>query len=603
MSILLNSLNFPKLLLSFFLILFGYKVYFLQISPLLRKKKFITFLSKRNIIWYNYEKNDSNLEYYLYLNSQKFSKNICQKITNKIFKKKNKSFIQNNFLKESYFKKVLEKNIYLLLWEHLELLEVAHSLKKNSQKKVIIFCSNDFVFKYLNDFKKYKFKNFNIIPNFDIFKYVIKFLIKSTIQILNLIFKKKKKIKYNKPNNFKIAYFPNQGIKYGNLYLKDQFYSYGKKSKLNPHKILHVELNSNNFPKNNLPLYKKLKLSNVFVSNNINYLDTIKHLILINLRDLTFVINLFFYDLRLFFIIEMSLFKIKNYSDFLQNYKDLKLILVGQEYNFPREMLMVCKKQKIKTIAIQDRITLTKLNNGMMFDEYLIPSPIVGKIYAKEKNIDKKITKLVSSKMIKVDNYNIKNKKKNKKNKKNCLIIDYHSQKNWYTNGRNFTNSWRVNKNLYKIVISLAEKYKNVNFLIKSKNYDWLKIDEFKQTIHKIKKNKNIKILNDYKIWTPEKAVLAADFALGHHSSIIDEMIYVEKAVIIYAPNKFPIDIFPFSKKIIATDKSQIFKKFDSIIYNYKFKKNEITKESNKIFYKKNSLNVKNYLEKKTNSI
>ena len=80
----------------------------------------------------------------------------------------------------------------MLLWEHLELLEVAHSLKKNSQKKVIIFCSNDFVFKYLNDFKKYKFKNFNIIPNFDIFKYVIKFLIKSTIQILNLIFKKKK---------------------------------------------------------------------------------------------------------------------------------------------------------------------------------------------------------------------------------------------------------------------------------------------------------------------------------------------------------------------------------------------------------------------------
>ena len=313
MPILLNSLNFPKLLLSFFLILFGHKVYFLQISPLLRKKKFITFLSKRNIIWYNYEKNDSNLEYYLYLNSQKFSKNICQKITNKIFKKKIKSFIQNNFLKESYFKKVLEKNIYLLLWEHLELLEVAHSLKKNSQKKVIVFCSNDFVFKYLNNFKKYKFKNFNIIPNFGIFKYVTKFLIKSTIQILNLIFKKNKKIKYNKPNNFKIAYFPNLGIKYGNLYLKDQFYSYGKKSKLNPHKILHVELNTNNFPKNNLPLYKRLKLSNVFVSNNINYLDTIKHLILINLRDLTFVINLLFYDLKLFFIIEMSLFKIKNY--------------------------------------------------------------------------------------------------------------------------------------------------------------------------------------------------------------------------------------------------------------------------------------------------
>ena len=410
-----------------------------------------------------------------------------------------------------------------------------------------------------------------------------------------------KKISYNKLNNFKIAYFPNLGLKYGNLFLKDQFYSYNKKSKLNPKKILHVEFNSNKFPKDNLPLYKKLKLSNVFVSDYKEYLNIFKHLILINFRDLSFVINMFFYDVKFFFIIEISLFKIKNYFNFLQNYKNLKLIFVGQEYNFPREMLMICKKLKIKTIAIQDRITLTKLNNGMLFDEYLIPSPIVANIYAKEKNIDKKITKIVSSRLIKVENYNIK--KKIKKNVKNCLVIDYHSVLNWYENGRLCSNSWRVNKNLYEIVIMLAKKYTGVNFLLKSKNYNWLKIDEFKQIIHKIKKINNISILNDYKIWTPEKAVLAADFALGYHSSIIDEMIYVEKPVIIYAPNKYPIDVFPFSKKIIATDKSQIFKKFDSIIYNYKFKKNEITKESNKIFYKKNSLNVKNYLEKKTNSI
>jgi len=370
---------------------------------------------------------------------------------------------------------------------------------------------------------------------------------------------------------------------------------------LNPKNILHVEFNSNNFPKYNLPLYKKLKLSNVFVSDSKNYLDIFKHLILVNFRDLSFVINIFFYDIKFFFIIEKSLFQIKKYFDFLQNYKNLKLIFVGQEYNFPREMLMICKKLKIKTVAVQDRITLTKLNNGMLFDEYLIPSPIVANIYAKEKNIDKKITKIVSSRLIKVENYNIK--KNIKKNIKNCLVIDYHSVPNWYENGRLCTNSWRVNKNLYEIVVMLAKKYRGVNFLIKSKNYDWLKIDEFKQIIYKIKKIKNINILNNYKIWTPEKAVLVADFALGFHSSIIDEMIYLEKPVIIYAPDKYPIDIFPFSKKIIATDKSQIFKKFDTILNNYKLKKNEITKESNKIFYKNKSLNIKNYLEKKTNLI
>ena len=306
MPILLNSLNFPKLLLSLFLILFGFKIYFLKISPLFRRKKLIIFLKKINIIWYNYEKYASCFDHYSFLNFQKFSKNICREIINKIFKKQIKSFIKNNFVKEAYFQKVLEKNIYPLIRAHLEILEVAYLIKKKNKKKVLIFCNNDFVFKYLNNRKKYKFKNFNFFPNLDIFKYITIFLNKFIINILSSLHIKNinsKKIDYKKLNNFKIAYFPNLGVKYGNLFLKDQFYSYNKKSKLNPKNILHVEFNSNNFPKYNLPLYKKLKLSNVFVSDSKNYLDIFKHLILVNFRDLSFVINIFFYDIKFFFII------------------------------------------------------------------------------------------------------------------------------------------------------------------------------------------------------------------------------------------------------------------------------------------------------------
>ena len=135
MPILLNSLNFPKLLLSLCLILFGFKVYFLNISPLIRRKKLIIFLKKINIIWYDYEEHVSCFEHYFFLNSQKFSKDICRESVNKFFKKQIKSFIKNNFVKEAYFQKVLEKNIYPLVRDHLEVLEVAYLIKKKTKKR------------------------------------------------------------------------------------------------------------------------------------------------------------------------------------------------------------------------------------------------------------------------------------------------------------------------------------------------------------------------------------------------------------------------------------------------------------------------------------
>ena len=45
------------------------------------------------------------------------------------------------------------------------------------------------------------------------------------------------------------------------------------------------------------------------------------------------------------------------------------------------------------------------------------------------------------------------------KNGIKCLVTDYHSDLNWYDNGRNTVNSLRINKNFYNLILDLSNKF------------------------------------------------------------------------------------------------------------------------------------------------
>jgi hypothetical protein len=193
-------------------------------------------------------------------------------------------------------------------------------------------------------------------------------------------------------------------------------------------------------------------------------------------------------------------------------------------------------------------------------------------------------------------NANFKKHKDIKKLK--CLVIDYHSfdKKKWYENGI-ANHNWKINLDFYNKILTLSKKYPNILFLIKSKNYVWLKHHYFRDLVKILNKQKNIKILKDQKKWTPEYSVKITDFAIAKYSSLSDQMLYQNKPVLILNDDGFPGLLYNFGEKIFTNNFNQLENKVYKIQKNYhKFNKSLKQIRKKLFFYDIKGNTLKNLL-------
>ena len=152
----------------------------------------------------------------------------------------------------------------------------------------------------------------------------------------------------------------------------------------------------------------------------------------------------------------------------------------------------------------------------------------------------------------------------------NCLVMDYPSNSSWYENGRHDILSWRMNKIFYEIILGLAKRYPQINFLIKSKNYKWIDIHFYKKIVDTINQEKNISILNDKINLSANELINFADFAIAVTTSFAEEMLSLGKPVIIYnSYGGHPKKIFNYGERILASNFEEISKKINLIIEDH----------------------------------
>ena len=464
----------------------------------------------------------------------------------------------------------LNTKIYNDVTSIYEVMEIALILQKRN--KVTLFLSNNFFFKTIN--KKYLLKNLNFV-NLDIFKTlniifsiflnishnVIKKLI--SIFLLNKIKRKKNKVKFRE-NIYKVAFFPHKGI-FDREGLKDYFYLNKIKSNFNKKNIAHIEwdfsdLNKkdiNYYSKNNIPLffwnsYSYKKLSSIYVGK-----------FLISNLGLIYKISKF----SVFIELLKSIYQINNALEKIKiNFTQLEYILIGYDILFANEISIACKHLNIKTVSVQTRILIPSWATKMSFDYYFILGPSSKKIL--KKRMGRTIKFFYPTKITNKISTNLKKLKNTKKLK--CLVIDYHSleEKKWYENGTSI-NSWKINLDFYSNILILSKKYPNILFLIKSKNYVWLKHEYFKDFVKILAKQKNVKILKDQKKWTPKYSVKITDFAIAKYSSLSDQMLYQNKPVIIFNYDGFPGLLYDFGEKILTNNFNDLKYKTDCIQKNY----------------------------------
>ena len=592
-TLIVNNLSvFTFPLIIFFRIL-NFKILFVSIEKYFRSKTLLNCLSLINIKWFNYQEYKINhIEIEKFRKSIPFSDILSTDISNKFWS----SYLHEIYENKYCLNVCLNGRIYRESQQIIEIFEIAKSLK-DINNRIFLWVPNTLISRKVNA-EFYQFKNLNFFPNLKIFNTFVLLLVILTKTIKSFLitqFKNRKISKYDKKildqkyQNFKIVYFPHKGIFYTNLFIKDYFYSHDNQDPFFCEKILHIEYLINDLSRKGRDFYKQKNIQYLIFKDLSNNFNILKKMIFFLIKNYKLVFKLAKFDFEILNFFFYSSFLVIQNIQRLGKLKNLKLVLVGHDVPFPKEISAACKKKNIKTIAIQDRVATAYLSSLMIFDYYFVGGE-------RSKNLIKKrmpspfIDNLLNLYMVKADKYaklnssnSLKNNFSNEKLK--CLVVDLHSLRSWYYNGRSSVISWRRNKDFYHEIINLAEHFPQVEFLIKSKQYDWLDIPYFKEISRQLYQKKNIVILSDQKKWTPIRSVNACDFAISLYSSLSDEMLAIGKPVIIIDKFGNPEKYFNFGK-ILAKNYDETIKKINLIIEDYKKYNFQIEEDRNKIYYK-----------------
>jgi hypothetical protein len=600
-KLVLYELNLYNILYILFLKNFFSEILYIKITGPIKEFKIVEILKKFRINWINFQDYNIGSTYWTKLKKNVyFSDRISKILVNKIWNNYSKLIYQ----KREYLEACLSLKIQNKCDQIFEIFEISKILIKNNN--IYILANKNFFFKKIKE-EHYFDYSYKTLPDIQFFylRYFVKFFnffVKALYNKFFLLFSLNKKLSIkntslNSKTKNKVIYFPHKGIFYLDR-LKDQFYSSNNNSLLNKTKIIHVEWQSNEIDKKSLIFYKDNNIPLIFW-NSLSY----RKLSLILkakqiFKKITFLCKLYNYDILFLFL--CSVLQILKAQQKLLNFKDAKLALIGYDALFPLELSLALKKSGIKTVCVQERLLIAGWSHKMIFDHYFTLGPQTHRIL--RSRMSKTILNfhkyyLSQKNLVNLKKYSLK-KPRSKRNKKlNCLVIDFHSEDDWYTNGT-VINNWKDNNNFYENIIKLAEKYSNINFLIKSKSYTWTKIAYFFNTMQKIKNIKNIKILIDNKKYKPQNCLAYCDFALARHSSLSDQMLYINKPVLIHDLNGFPSKFFSFGKNIICKNIIDLEKKFASLVKNIILYNQKLNKTRKLLFYYDSIENLNFFLEK-----
>lgn len=590
--LIINKLSITTLPLIIIFRLLNYRILFIKINNYFKNKKFLKFLSFFQINWFNYQDYKiDNVQIEVMTKAAKFSENLANDICNKYWCSNLEDFFEN----KKYLVACLGKNIYREAQKLIEIMSVAKNFE-NSNDKVFLWISNNVIVRSINS-QFYHLKNLNIFPNYYIATVSVTLLNifkKELMSFFSRVLKKndnKKNINVNKKyENFEIACYPHKGVYYDlHLYIKDHFYSFDKKDPFYFKNMLHIEWNDNDLNKASKNYYEKNGIKYLFWRNFSDNYKILRKFIFYWMNNINLFFILFRFDRKILYFFLFSTYQIMKSLENLKKLKNLKIIMACHDELFPIEISVACRKKKITTIAIQDKLFVSNTISLLIFDFYFVAGEKSGNT-TKTRMSKPYIQEIRKMYFTKMDKYkNLKNGVNNFADYKlKCVVMDYQSNPDWYKNGRALTLSWRVNGDFYKLITSLAGNYPQIKFLIKSKNYQWLHIPYLKKIVDKMKQKKNILILSNQSEWTPIKSLEVADFGIARPGSLAEEMLFIGKPVIIYNNyNGLPKKAFDFGEKIFANNFKEISEKLDSILKDYTKYNSELEEDRKNLFYKK----------------
>lgn len=535
---------------------------------------------------------------------EKMKKSLSQEILNKIFTDeiiKHFSKLYTGIDRIEQKLKIILYDIIMRSIERIAQLFVIAGYFRNKGFDVYVFCYANPVTNIAFQDKSCRYPN--LCPSFFFYMVFFSKLVIKALRSVSLIITgrlglhSEKKIESQPEkakidlNTFEILYYTHQGVSYGNLFLKDHYYSNDESSPFFKKKILHVEISSK-------PVFNESVQVKFYETNNIPYI--FQHY---QWTDyISSAIDFFSFcwsnkqkmkelqkkniQIKILLLLICYMFFKREYNA-LETFKNAKIALVGYDFLFPKERSLALQARGIKVVATQERfIQSFYASSSLILDEYLVIGDIVKERIAANPFCcigQIKTTGCVRNDLLFEYTHKMHESKRTtlKKEYMIVLVLDHHSALDKFDNYAVAANNWHNNKAFYKDIIKLAIEFPNAYFVIRGKNDNWCNISYFKDIYDVISSLPNIEVNRNYNAYNISYILAAgADCVIAKHTSLGDECLAAGKPVLFYdfTPNcsKIASSFFDYEKHpIFVYSYDELENRIRSILENGFFMKED----------------------------
>lgn len=590
----INYLNIPLVLFLRFLL---FKVRYIDLSYGLRSERLISFLRRFGIHWKTLNDFDDKEESWIFM----LAKNMAENAGSDYFDKSSSCRALSrdwglSHSQQEKFRQVIRDRFYTNIYISLSKIIAFIKLdKKEHAGRIFYFIPNSPEFKSVS-FKKLLVENEIRIPLLfkaltyvnSIFDIIDKFafiivLRKLRSASLYRAFKTKSKTKEPTEGNPQetlierlkkkdVIYFPHKEIGFGNLFIKNYFFSSDGESGLFYKKIFSLFFEETDRVSRRYFKHFGMEFKEYFTNYIAKECSAIDFFIKYKKVFFQDIIKSYgFYHsiilLRSFLIIERNRL-------FFKKVNHLRLCILGYEQLFPKEINLALSINGIPVAAAQERFAGFARFGFMNHDYFFVWGRRMKEI--SEKYGKNKIQTYIPVGIPRLDQYypyrfkqpSIK-KYENLRKKHNFLImaLDVHFPEDLYENGmrENLAKSKHI-LNFYDALLYIAELL-DVHIVIKGKiNSYWSPFME--DYLEKINNSTNIEIESNVDTYKPYKILNYFDMIINLHTSLAEEAMVAGKSVIFYDPIQFiEKNFFHYDKYgLIANDQEELLLKTKLIL-------------------------------------
>jgi len=522
--IIVDNLTFYNLFFLLIYRVFGFKIIYLNSNFLHNKKSLISILDSIDIQSIDY----SSFKNYDFELSFNLPYTYATEIYHKLIKENEELLLRELF--DTRYQKKVEIALIDIIRKYignLSNLIICADYYQNDYNVYLWYQRNFIINKIKSDYKNLNNTIINLLGSsfmiLNKFYNIIKSKIKNKFIVKSVPKNSKKEIKKDKAS--KVIFFPHKGIKTGDSYEKNFFYSNVPSSPLYQNNIEHIEYGVFAGTKE----YQDIE--DYYIDKGVNYrfipkLD-IKFMISSSLKFIKKTREL---PLSSSHIILLTLFiYVEYYLKYLLPSKDAKLALVGYDYLFPKPLAVTLDIMRIDTVAYQERYLSAFVGLGAVsIDTYFMWSSRLKK-RMDDTNLSF-IGEAIPIGCVKINLFDIKSHPHiieiKKKYKKVIIAFDYHSAQDSEDNKKIPIANWRNNFIFYRDLIKLSAIFPDIYIIIRGKNDTWCSMPIFEDIYNIIDNIDNIEVNREFdRLNVSYQLVKDADLVIGRYTSLMEESV------------------------------------------------------------------------------